>query len=89
MFNINNEVQRLEQLQYAKIHSIPDKPKIKDTAVPHIDSMLYEIQAEQEGHAILEQRKNRVHTPRVKTTYNVDGNVFRHGFKKRKLDGIR
>ena len=52
MFNLQSEVNRLQQLQYAKIHGLPYKPKQYDPKVSHIDEGVFEIQAMQEGIAI-------------------------------------
>ena len=52
MFNLQSEVNRLQQLQHAKIHGLPNKPKQYDLKVSHVDGTIFEIQARQEGMAI-------------------------------------
>jgi len=52
MFNLTKEVNRLQQLKHAKTHGLPYKRKPKDPEVQHIDSAIYEIQAEYESKAI-------------------------------------
>ena len=48
MFNINKEVQKLQQLKHDKIHGLLSKPKHYDTKVQQTDSTPYETIAEQE-----------------------------------------
>ena len=59
MFNLIKEVNRLQQLQYAKIHGLPNKPKHNNPAVQHIDDTPFDIDAEREGIAISKCFKSR------------------------------
>lgn len=61
MFNLQSEVQRLKQLDYAKVHGLPHKPKQKDPQIQHIDDTPYDIQAEQEGIALSRRFKSRTY----------------------------
>jgi len=59
MFNLSEQVHRLQQLKHAKTHGLPYKRKPKDPEVQHIDSAIYEIQAECESEAIPRSFHNR------------------------------
>lgn len=48
MFNLSEQVCRLQQLQHDKIHGLPYKPKQYDAKVQRTDDMPYDIKAEQE-----------------------------------------
>lgn len=52
MFDINTEVNRLQQLKHAKLHGLPNKPKIYNPKVKQVDGRLFEITAITEGIAI-------------------------------------
>lgn len=52
MFNLQSEVERLQQLKHAKIHGLPIIRQPKDPQVQPIDGTIYEVQAQQEGQAI-------------------------------------
>ena len=49
MFNLSEQVRRLQQLKHAKIHGLAIVRRRYDPKIQHIDSTLYEIEAEQEG----------------------------------------
>lgn len=59
MFNLQSEVNRLRQLQHAKIHGLPIVRQPKNPKVDHVDGILYEMQANQEGQAIPKSFHNR------------------------------
>ena len=48
MFNLNREVNRLQQLKHDRIHGLPYKPKQHDSKVHHTDDTPYDTKAEQE-----------------------------------------
>lgn len=48
MFNINREVEKLQQLKHDKVYGLLSKPKQYDTKVKQLDDVLYNITAEQE-----------------------------------------
>ena len=52
MFNLQSEVNRLQQLKHAKVYGLPHKPKQHDSKIQHIDGTLYETNAERESMAI-------------------------------------
>jgi len=58
MFNLFNEINRLRQLQHAKIHGIPDKPKHHNPKVQQVDGIPFETKAEQEHTFILRRFSN-------------------------------
>lgn len=49
----------------------------------------FDIQAEQEGHAIRRHNEYRPKNHQIKKLYFVDGKPFPTYYKKRKLDGVR
>lgn len=59
MFNLSEQVQRLQLLNHSKIHGLPYKPKQQDTKVDHIDGTLYEDKAEYEHGFMIRRFKNR------------------------------
>ncbi len=59
MFDINTAVKQLKELQYAKIHGIPDKPKQHNKKVAHVDGSLYEDKAEHEHIYMIRRFINR------------------------------
>ena len=60
MFNIKDEVKRLEQLEVDKIQGLPYKPKPVNPKVIHIKHTThYELEAECEGIAISKRPKFR------------------------------
>ena len=59
MFNLQEEVEKLQLLNHTKIHGLPYKYKQKDTKVQHIDGMLYELTAEREDTYIKNRFINR------------------------------
>ena len=59
MFNLKDEVEKLQLLKYTKIHGLPYKYKQKEKTVQHIDSTLYELTAEQEDTYIKRRFINR------------------------------
>ena len=59
MFNITTEVNRLKQLEIAKIEGLPYKPKEPNPIVQHIDGDILEIQAGCEGSALKRMYKSR------------------------------
>ena len=77
MFNLSEQVRRLQQLKHDKIHGLPSKPKQYDTKVKQTDVIPYEIQAAQEhtymlrcfrNHSMdfgrrLSKRKGQYHKP--------------------------
>lgn len=52
MFNLQSEVQRLQQLKRAKVYGISYKRKPNDPKVEHVDEQVLEQQAIQEGTSI-------------------------------------
>ena len=58
MFNLQSEVNRLQQLNYDKVNGLPFKPKQHDTKVKQVDGMPYEITAEQEHTFMLRRFRN-------------------------------
>lgn len=52
MFNLSEQVRRLQQLKHAKIHGLPNKPKIYNPKVKQIDGEPFEITAVIESIAI-------------------------------------
>ena len=59
MFSIHTAVQKLRQLQHAKIHGIPPKSKQYDSKVKQIDDTPFNIKAEQEHRFMLRSFRNR------------------------------
>lgn len=67
MFNLQSEVNRLQQLKHDKVHGLPYKRKLKNPkdakrtsfAVQHVDGTIYNGDAEQEGIAISNGFKNK------------------------------
>ena len=58
MFNLSEQVRRLQQLKHDKIHGLPFKPKQHDNKVQQTDSTLYETTAEQEHTYMLRRFRN-------------------------------
>lgn len=58
MFNLNKEVNRLQQLKHDKIHGFPPKPKQHDSKVQHTDDTPFNIKAEQEHTYLLRRFYN-------------------------------
>jgi len=58
MFNLQDEINRLQQLKHDKIHGLSDKPKQYDIKVKQVDVMPYEITAEQEHTFMLRRFRN-------------------------------
>ena len=59
MFDLNQEVDRLQLLDYAKINGLPYQRKQKDSKVQHIDGQLFELNAEREDTYIKNRFINR------------------------------
>ena len=58
MFNLQSEVNRLQQLKHDKIHGLSDKPKQYDTKVKQTDDIQFNAQAAQEYTYILRRFRN-------------------------------
>lgn len=58
MFNLSEQVRRLQQLKHDKIHGLPSKPKQYDSKVKQVDAMPYETQAIQEHTFMLRRFRN-------------------------------
>lgn len=58
MFNLSEQVRRLQQLKYDKVHGLPSKPKRHDTKVKQVDDIPYNTKAEQEHTFILRCFRN-------------------------------
>jgi len=58
MFNLNREVNRLQQLKHDKIHGLPSKPKQYDNKVKQTDDTPFNTQAEQEHTFMLRRFRN-------------------------------
>ena len=58
MFNLQSEVNRLQQLKHDKIHGLLSKPEQYDSKVKQVDAMPYEITAEQEHTFMLRRFRN-------------------------------
>ncbi len=58
MFNLNTEVDRLQQLKHSKVHGLPYKPKLYDSKVKHTDGDMFEIDAEREANIISQGFRN-------------------------------
>lgn len=48
MFNLQSEVNRLQQLKHDKVHGLSYKPIHHNPKVSHISGILYEVKSEQE-----------------------------------------
>ncbi len=59
MFNLSEEVRRLQQLKHTKIHGQPCKPKQYDKKVAHLDDTLFDTKAEQEHTFMLRRFRNK------------------------------
>lgn len=59
MFNLNTEVNRLQQLQHDKIHGLLPKPKQYDAKVKQVDDTPFDIKAEQENVYIIRRFRNK------------------------------
>ena len=58
MFNLQSEVNRLQQLQHDKIHGLPYRKREYDKKVQHVDDTPFDIKAEQENRFILRRFRN-------------------------------
>lgn len=58
MFNLQYEINRLQQLQHDRVHGLPDKPKQHDSKVQQTDDTPYNIKAEQEHTFMLRRFRN-------------------------------
>ena len=58
MFNLQSEVNRLQQLNHDKINGLPFKPKQYDTKVKQVDGIPFESIAEQEHTFMLRRFRN-------------------------------
>lgn len=77
MFDLNEQIHKLQQLKRDKIHGLPYRPKQYDAKVKQMDGILFETKAEQEhtymlrsfrNHSIdfgrrLSKRKGQYHKP--------------------------
>lgn len=77
MFNLSEQVHRLQQLKHDKIYGLPNKPKYYNPKVKQVDGTPFDIQANTEGMAIphsfhnhsldfgkrLSKRKGQYHRP--------------------------
>lgn len=61
MFNLREQVSKLQQLKHDKIHGLPYKRKPKNPKIDHVNGTLYNGQANQEGIAISKGFKNKSH----------------------------
>lgn len=61
MFNLSEQVRRLQQLQHDKIHSLPSKKKHYDPKVNPVSNIPYETDSQRESIAILHSFKNKSH----------------------------
>lgn len=59
MFNLETEVQRLQQLKQAKVHGLPYKKKQYDSKVKQVDGTPFEETANIENIAISHSFKNK------------------------------
>lgn len=59
MFNLQSEVIRLKQRKHDRVHGLPDRKKIYDKKVAHVDDMPFDIKAEQESGYITRRFHNR------------------------------
>lgn len=53
MFNLSEQVRRLQQLKHDRVYGLPYKRRTGDPKVQHVDGTLYEIDAEQESMAMV------------------------------------
>ena len=58
MFNLSEQVRRLQQLKHDKIHGILSKPKQYDAKVEQVNGIPYETTAEQEHTFMLRRFRN-------------------------------
>ena len=58
MFNLNKEVDKLQQLKHDKTHGLPSKPKQYDIKVKQLDDTPYITTAEQEHTFMLRRFRN-------------------------------
>ena len=58
MFNLSEQVRRLQQLKYDKIHGLPYKPKQYDNKIQQTDDIQFNITAEQEHTYMLRRFRN-------------------------------
>lgn len=59
MFNLSEQVRRLQQLKHDKVYGLPNKRPSKPSKIQHVDGILYEIAAQQESIAISKSFKNK------------------------------
>lgn len=85
MFDINKAVQKQGQLNYDRLHGLPDKPRDYQELIAHIDGDIYDVQAGRESSAIKRAFKNKSRDfgLRLKKQYRVDGDSFPTGQKHR------
>lgn len=58
MFNLDREVNRLQQLKHDKVHGLQPKLKHHDTKVKQADDILFNIEAEHEHTFMLRRFRN-------------------------------
>ena len=58
MFNLNKEVNRLQQLNHDRVHGLLSKPKQYNAKVEQADDTPYDTKAEQEHTFILRRFRN-------------------------------
>lgn len=58
MFNLQSEVNRLQQLKHDKVHGLPFKPKRYDAKVKQVDDTPLNVKAEQEHIFMLRRSRN-------------------------------
>ena len=58
MFDLSEQVRRLQQLKHDKVHGLSSKPKQYDNKVTQTDGIPYEITAEQEHTYMLRHFRN-------------------------------
>jgi len=58
MFNLSEQVCKLQQLQHDRVHGLPYKPKQHDTKVQQVDGIPFETTAEQEHTYMLRRFRN-------------------------------
>jgi len=58
MFNLQSEVQRLQQLKHDRVHGLPNKSKQHDAKVKQVDGVPFDTRAEQEHTYMLRRFRN-------------------------------
>lgn len=58
MFNLGEQVHRLQQLKHTKVHGLPYKRLPKNPQVSHVDDTVFDIKSEQEHAFILRRFRN-------------------------------